>query len=100
MNDTQRRRQQLLKQMRDTYDDRREIPAIHPRYRASYQQLYDEENVENHTFGIRVVLCILLFVAFTVLEQNHNTIMKFDSDRIANEIHREFDFGYFQKGYK
>lgn len=92
MNDTQKRRQQLLKQMRTTYDDHRDVPAVHPRYRASYQQLYEEEPMGSSTFGIRVVLCILLFVAFTILEQNHETVLTFDSQQIANEIHREIDF--------
>ncbi len=91
MNDTQRRRQQLLRQMRSTYGEQTILPAVHPRYRASYRELYEEDEIENSTLGIRVVLCILLFVAFTVLEQHQDTIQSIDSDRIANEIHREVD---------
>ena len=32
MNDAERRRQELLEQTRALYNDRRTIPAVHPRY--------------------------------------------------------------------
>ena len=46
MNDSEMRRRELLRQTRKLYDDRRDIPAVHPRYGRIYHDLYkngDEE---------------------------------------------------------
>lgn len=38
MNDAERRRQELLEQTRALYNDRRTIPAVHPRYANDKQK--------------------------------------------------------------
>ena len=93
MNDTEKRRKQLLEQMRNIYDEKNIPPAVHPRYGSAYRRLYEEDReFEQGTLGIRVFICVLLFVAFTVIEQKNYTIMNNDSGKIANEIHQTIDF--------
>ena len=46
MNDSEMRRRELLRQTRKLYDDRRDIPAVHPRYGRIYHSLYDSEEEE------------------------------------------------------
>ena len=43
MNDAERRRQELLEQTRALYNDRRTIPAVHPRYANAYHYLYGKQ---------------------------------------------------------
>ncbi len=45
MNEVEKRRRELLEQTRYSYQESG-IPAIHPRYRASYSELYGEEEAE------------------------------------------------------
>lgn len=92
MNDAQRRRKQLLEQMRNTYDDRRTLPAVHPRYGTAYQKLYgDDEEFTSGTLGIRAFICVMIFICFTFLDQKETQIMNISSEKIANEIHASFD---------
>ena len=49
------------------------IPAIHPRYRASYSELYGEEEAEQGSLGIRTFICMILFAVF-VFMQNEGKI--------------------------
>ena len=70
-----RRRKELLDRTRSLYGDR-EVPAIHPRYRAAYHKIYEEDGVENtETFGVRTVLCILLFMAFVLMRKFYLALM-------------------------
>ena len=47
MNETEERRKELLRQARQMYDEDRFIPAVHPRYRNLYQDLYEpDENAK------------------------------------------------------
>ncbi|MGN1267519.1 MAG: hypothetical protein ACI4UH_06240 [Dorea sp.] len=96
MNDAQKRRKLLLEQMRNVYDERRTPPAIHPRYGLNYRKYYEEpEEIVSGTLGIRAFICILLFVCFTIAEQKDMSIMNINSEKVANEIHHNFDFSMF-----
>lgn len=69
MNEAERRRKKLLEQTRNLYQEDIRNPAIHPRYRASYNRLYPEEKgYQKGTFGIRCVICILVFAAYIMAE--------------------------------
>lgn len=84
-----RRRQEILEQTRRFYGDR-ETPAIHPRYRAAYRKIYDEDSEEvTETFGARVVLCILLFVAFVIMDNQEIDIAQVSSDQIVTLVEEE-----------
>ena len=40
MNDAEMRRRELLRQTRKLYDEKPDIPAVHPRYGNIYHSLY------------------------------------------------------------
>ena len=65
VNDAEKRRKKLLEQTRNLYQDNRMIPAVHPRYKASYYQIYPEERkLHKGTFGLRCMICVILFAAY------------------------------------
>ncbi len=89
MNETEKRRQQLLHQARELYRDVGEtIPAIHPRYRAAYESIYgtDTEEVIQSTFGIRVVICVMIFAVFVLTDYKGTTICNLNSEQITEQI--------------
>ncbi len=92
MNDSEKRRRQLLEQTRELYSERRTVPAVHPRYKAAYQQIYEDERTETPgTFGIRLFLCLLLFAGFVSMDKNGSEVWQVDSSRIVNEISYDVD---------
>lgn len=87
MNSSEKRRKQLLYQMKKIYSDDRVPPAVHPRYSNAYSSLYDEdeENVSG-TLGLRILLCILLFTAFVTMDYQEKTIANVNSSQIIHVI--------------
>lgn len=89
MNETEKRRRQLLRQARELYQDTGEfIPAVHPRYRTAYQSIYGKENEETiqSTLGIRIVICIMIFTMFVLTDYKGTTICNLSSQEIAEQI--------------
>ena len=75
MNDSEKRRRQLLEETRSLYSDRNSPPAVHPRYKFAYARLYgDEEEMAPGTFGLRLFLCFMLFAAFVAMDNNGITV--------------------------
>lgn len=95
MNDSEQRRKELLAQMRRAYEDRKEPPAVHPRYQAAYGQLYREKKEEHPagSFGFRLFLSVVLFVLFVLMDRQEYEVMDVGSARIAEEIQDNFDPG-------
>ncbi len=93
MNSSEKRRKELLERTRMMYSDRREPPAVHPRFGSVYGRLYDgeEETPPVGTFGMRLFLCLLLFAAFVAMEKQEYEIFHMDSAQIAEEIGRDFN---------
>lgn len=93
MNSSEKRRKELLEQTRRLYSDRKEPPAIHPRYGALYNRLYEgeEEYYTPGTFGVRVFLCLLLFAAFVTMDKQEYQLFHMDSGQLVNEITADFD---------
>ena len=72
MNDSELRRRELLRQTRKLYDERQEVPAVHPRYGNIYRSLYDgeEEHVPSGgSFYIRLAVGILCFICFVYMDR-------------------------------
>lgn len=92
MNDSEKCRRNLLEQTRQMYSDRGNPPAVHPRYGAAYNRLY-EEDVQSTpgTFGIRVFLCLMLFAAFAAMDYKGSEIMNVNCERITEEITTDID---------
>lgn len=92
MNDSEKRRQMLLKQTRELYGEKRTIPAVHPRYGYAYRRIYEEEQLPAAgTFGIRLFLCLLLFAAFVSMDKQGREVGQVDSKRIVEEISYDVD---------
>ena len=92
MNDSEKRRRQLLEETRSLYSDRNSPPAVHPRYKFAYARLYgDEEEMAPGTFGLRLFLCFMLFAAFVAMDNNGITVKCVSSDRIVQEITTDLD---------
>ena len=94
MNSSEKRRKELLEQTRRLYSDRREPPAVHPRYGAAYHKLYADENEPDSpagTFGLRIFLAFLLFAGFVTMDRQEYKVLQVDSDRIVQEIQADTD---------
>lgn len=87
MNQTEKRRKKLLEQTRNLYSDKRMIPAIHPRYKACYGQLYpDETERMSGTFGIRMLVCIIIFALYVKMEQDGILILGMNNVQVLEKI--------------
>lgn len=90
MNETEKRRKELLAQARSMYKDDKGLPAVHPRYRASYEKIYgqeeDEEIKNGSSLGIRAFLCILLFTVFVAADYKDASIGGVERSAIVNQI--------------
>ena len=94
MNQTEKRRQELLEQTRRIYRDSSAPPAVHPRYRAAYTSIYGEAEEESQTtgFGFRCFLALMLFIGFVAMDQSGEKIATVDSQWIEERIMEETDF--------
>lgn len=92
VNDSEKRRRQLLEETRERYSDSYYLPAVHPRYRSVYRHLYrSEEEDEQSTFGVRFLICLLLFAAFVTMDAKDEEVFHIDSQRIVHEVQRQID---------
>ena len=104
MNDSEMRRRELLRQTRKLYDDRREIPAVHPRYGNIYHSLYDSEEEEQTSYGnsfyIRLVIGLLCFVCFVYMDQSKVSVAEVDSTAIVHQIEKNVDADTIKEVWK
>ena len=104
MNDSEMRRRELLRQTRKLYDDRRDIPAVHPRYGRIYHDLYkngdEEQETPGGTFYIRLVIGILCFVCFVYMDQSKVKVADVDSRAIVNQIEKNMDADTIKEVWK
>lgn len=96
MNESQKRREQLLRDTRSQYSSRRQIPAVHPRYGAVYKNLYGEDtDAPYSTLGIRIAICLILFGLFAAADYKDELIYKYTPTQIVSEIGKQPDFSAF-----
>ena len=103
MNDSELRRRELLRQTRKLYDERQEVPAVHPRYGNIYRSLYDgeEEHVPSGgSFYIRLAIGILCFVCFVYMDQSKVKVADVDSRAIVNLIEKNMDADTIKEVWK
>lgn len=90
MTDVEKRRLKLLQETRKSYSDKNSPPAIHPRYQSAYRTLYDSDGEEQtnmrSTFVIRIVIAVLLFGLFFVMDARNEKIGTVDSKYIISYI--------------
>ena len=93
MNDSEKRRKQLLNQTKNLYSDYRTPPAVHPRYANTYASLYREADGEDEvpgSLGLRILLCVLLFAAFVTLDYQGEKIADVSSSQIVDVIETDY----------
>ena len=81
MNETEKRREELLAQARNLYGNgRTSNPAIHPRCQGAYHQLYEkEEALPRSTFVLRVCVSLILFLRGSIMRKlllEHTIVQK------------------------
>lgn len=87
---SEKRRRELLEQTRELYSERRVFPAIHPRYTGLYGELYQENEGHTGTLGIRVVLCLMLFMVYIAMDYTGATTLDVSSSQIASAVVQDF----------
>lgn len=90
MTEVEKRRLQLLQDVRKKYSDRNTPPAIHPRYSSTYHTLYHESEEETMpkqgTFFLRVIIAGLIFGLVFMLDYRQEEIKNVDSQTIINVL--------------
>ncbi len=88
MTETEKRRIELLSQTRNLYREQGSIPAIHPRYRATYQKVYgaEHEKMPKGSLHIRMFIAMLIFVLYAGLDYNELELYQYHSDEIISVI--------------
>ena len=91
--DTEKRRRALLAQTRSLYSEKSFSPAVHPRYRNAYNSLYGdgEDRESSGLFGLRVILCCLLFIGFVMMDNYDITVADVSSSQITEAVEEEVD---------
>ena len=86
--DTEKRRRALLAQTRSLYSEKSCSPAVHPRYRNAYNSLYGagEDMESSGLFGLRVILCCLLFIGFVMMDNYDITVADVSSSQITEAV--------------
>ena len=105
MNDSAKRREELLRHSKKTYHENPIVPAIHPDHRALYNDLYqnrhfssdetffDDRN-SNRSEGslfLRFSAAILIFVCFVWFDSYDKSILETDSTDIIMMIEHQTD---------
>ena len=85
MNQSEMRRKELLESTRALYKDSRIPPAIHPRYGNIYGDLYGEEQPAG-SFGLRAILCCILFALFVIMDYRNVKIAEVSSQMVTEAI--------------
>lgn len=74
MNESQKRREQLLKNTRKLYDSENSGRAVHPRYKVEYSFEDEEEAEEKSSFGVRLLFSMILFLVFVFAERYNESL--------------------------
>ena len=95
MNDSEMRRRELLRQTRKLYNERQDIPAVHPRYGRIYHNLYGAgddgaEQVKGSIY-LRLGFGILCFICFVYMDQSKAEVAQVNSTTIVNQIEKTVD---------
>ena len=92
MNESEKRRRDLLRQTRKLYDENSTLPAVHPRYGHLIHELYeDEEKQPKGSFFMRAVLGALCFLCYVWIDSSNIEVADVSSNQIAEQIERQMD---------
>lgn len=102
MNEAEERRRELLKRTKRLYDDSSSVPAVHPRYRHIYRDLYGAEEREGiqSSFFFRCTLGVLCFLCYVWVDYGELNVADVTSERIVNQIEKQFDIKAVKEVWK
>lgn len=101
MNEFEKQRQELLNHTRSIYNEKKQPPAIHPRYQHVYQSLYEEKKTSSFVF--RLVIASAVFFIFFAVNYKRVDIGFVSSERIIKEVQKDLfgeKFPLFIKDFK
>ena len=91
MNETENRRRNLLEYTRNLYQEKMITPAVHPRYKCSYYQLYSDNNRGTKgTFTIRCLICGLILVCYVTFNDWNYKGHEINNVQVQNIIMRDY----------
>lgn len=90
MDQSEKRRKELLESARTLYKDQHNTPAVHPRYGNIYGELYGEEEPAG-SLGMRLILCCVIFVVFVVMDYQDLQIADVSSQMITQAIETDLE---------
>ena len=71
--------------------ERETVPPIHPRYGNLCKEQDEGGEEAGGSFYMRLVICILCFIFFVYMDQNHAEVANVNSTKIINEIERDVE---------
>lgn len=74
MNESEKRRRELLRSAREMYGDSHMPPAVHPRFRNIYGDLYESEEQSSGLQTRLLIGCVLFLVFVQMVEQDANAV--------------------------
>lgn len=92
MNESEMRRRELLRETRRMYRESESVPAVHPRYKAAYQDLYRKDTKEERDrsgFYFRLILAVIGFICYVYFDQNQVEIAEVSSAEIRCQIEKD-----------
>lgn len=93
MNESQERREELLRMSRQKWR-KGSIPAVHPRYQHVYRGLYGEHSSEENggsSFFTRMFISFLIFGMFVATDYTGEKIWKYTPSQIVSQIEYQPD---------
>ena len=96
MNESERRRRELLRQTRKLYDENISLPAVHPRY----GNIIHEQAEPKNSFFFRAAIGLLCFVCYVCVDANQIKVAEVGSEQIVNQIEKQMDVEVLEEVWK
>ena len=90
MNESEKRRRELLRSAREMYGDSYIPPAVHPRFRNIYGDLYESEE-QSSGLQTRFYIGCVLFLVFVLMDYFHLEVAKVDSAKVVQMVEQNSD---------
>lgn len=103
MSDSERRRQDLLDQMKKSNYANVSVPAIHPRYGNIYQDLYQnkkETATSEYSLLFRLIISLLCFILYISFETSGAYNFETYNLKITSQIKKNVDYQEIQEVWK
>lgn len=101
MNEIEKQRQELLNRTRTIYNEKKQPPAIHPRYQGMYHSLYEKR--ETSTFVLRLTIAITIFLIFFAANNQNVDIGFVNNEKVIAAVQEDLfreKFPLFIKQFK